>query len=158
MYASLHSARIALARGCSLLASKLPARDNSSFFVMPSAGITSVTFGTPSVMVPVLSSATMSTCPVSWRLSAVLKRIPFLAPTPLPTIIATGVASPRAQGQLTTNTVMALARENPMGAPTNSQIIRVNSAMIITTGTNTPEIRSASLATGALVAAASLTI
>ena len=56
------------------------------------------------VMVPVLSNATISTFPVSSRETAVLKRIPFFAPIPFPTMIATGVASPKAQGQLITRT------------------------------------------------------
>ena len=42
---------------------------------------------------------------------AVLNNIPVLAPTPLPTIIATGVARPNAHGQLITRTDMPLARE-----------------------------------------------
>ena len=39
--------------------------------------------------------------------AAVLNRMPFLAPTPLPTMMATGVARPRAQGQLMTRKVRA---------------------------------------------------
>ena len=38
-----------------------------------------------------------------------LNKIPFLAPTPLPTIMATGVARPNAQGQLITSTEIPLA-------------------------------------------------
>ena len=64
-------------------------------------------------MVPVLSSATMSTRPVSSSDAAVLKRMPFFAPSPLPTIMATGVASPSAQGQLMTSTEMPRARAKP---------------------------------------------
>ena len=64
----------------------------------------SVTFGSPSVMVPVLSSATTLTFPVFSKVAAVLNKIPFFAPTPFPTIMATGVASPSAHGQLMTST------------------------------------------------------
>ncbi len=65
------------------------------------------------VMVPVLSSATMSTRPDSSSDVAVLKRMPFFAPSPLPTMMATGVASPSAQGQLMTSTEMPRARAKP---------------------------------------------
>ena len=65
--------------------------------------------GSPIVIVPVLSSATMFTRPVSSSETAVLNKIPFLAPTPLPTIMATGVARPNAQGQLITSTEIPLA-------------------------------------------------
>ena len=89
---------------------------------------------------------------------ACLNIIPFLAPTPLPTIIATGVARPRAHGQLITRTDIALARAKPKSAPTAIQTIKVTIAIAITTGTNTPDTLSAILAIGALVAAASETI
>lgn len=62
--------------------------------------------GSPLVIVPVLSRATTCTRPVSSREAAVLNSIPFFAPTPLPTIMATGVARPNAQGQLMTSTDM----------------------------------------------------
>ena len=69
----------------------------------------SVTVGSPEVMVPVLSSATIWIRPVSSREAAVLKRMPFFAPMPLPTMIATGVARPSAHGQLMTSTEMPRA-------------------------------------------------
>ena len=69
----------------------------------------SVTVGSPEVMVPVLSSATIWMRPVSSREAAVLNRMPFFAPTPLPTMIATGVARPSAHGQLMTSTEMPRA-------------------------------------------------
>ena len=61
-------------------------------------------------MVPVLSSARISVRPTDSSEAAVLNRIPFRAPTPLPTMMATGVASPRAQGQLMTSTEIPLAK------------------------------------------------
>ena len=73
-------------------------------------------------------------------------------------MIATGVASPSAHGQLTTSTQIPLASANPTVWPTASHISVVTIAIAMTTGTNIPEIVSASFATGAFVAAASLTI
>ena len=69
----------------------------------------SVTFGSPLVMVPVLSNATIWVRPAASSEAAVLNRMPFLAPRPLPTMMATGVASPSAQGQLMTSTEMPRA-------------------------------------------------
>ena len=106
---SLAYSTIALEIGCSLLLSKEYASTFSSFSRELSTGIISVTCITPVVIVPVLSRATMFVLPVSSRDAAVLNRIPFLAPTPFPTMIATGVASPRAHGQLITSTDTALA-------------------------------------------------
>ena len=105
--ASLATAR---ARGCSLFASRSKAACRSSCSPMPSAGRISVTFGSPRVIVPVLSRATTWMRPASSRDSAVLNKIPFFAPIPFPTMIATGVASPSAQGQLITRTEMPLAK------------------------------------------------
>lgn len=84
--------------------------------------------------------------------------MPFFAPIPLPTMIATGVASPSAQGQLMTSTEMPRASAKPTDSPASSQAAVVTAEMPMTTGTNTPETRSAILAMGAFVAAASLTI
>ena len=103
------SSTIAFASGCSLFASSANARLNNSLSEIPSAGTISVTFGVPFVMVPVLSSATIWTFPVSSSETAVLNKIPFFAPSPFPTMIATGVASPSAHGQLMTRTEMPRA-------------------------------------------------
>ena len=84
--------------------------------------------------------------------------MPDLAPLPLPTMMATGVARPRAQGQEITSTAIALERAYPKSAPTKNHTIRVTRAMAITRGTKTPEILSAILAIGALEAEASETI
>ena len=149
---------IAFASGCSLGFSNAYAIRRSSSAVIPSAGIMSVTLGSPFVIVPVLSSATISIFPVSSSDTAVLNMIPCFAPIPFPTMIATGVASPSAHGQLITSTEIPLARANPMLSPASSQTIVVITAMVMTAGTNTPETLSATLAIGAFVAAASLTI
>ena len=99
----------ARASGCSLFASKAAALRSSSAAVTSSVGTMSVTCGSPLVIVPVLSSATTFVLPVSSKEAAVLNKMPFFAPTPLPTMIATGVANPSAQGQLMTSTEIALA-------------------------------------------------
>ena len=118
----------------------------------------SVTFGSPLVIVPVLSSATICVRPVASREAAVLNRMPFFAPIPLPTMMATGVARPSAQGQLMTSTEMPRARAKPKSRPRIIHTAMVSAAMPITVGTKMPETLSATLAIGAFVAAASLTI
>ena len=109
-------------------------------------------------MVPVLSSATTLSFPVFSKASEVLKRIPFLAPIPFPTIIATGVASPRAQGQDITSTVIAFSSAKKILCPIKSHVAITTIDISITAGTKIPDTVSAILAIGALVAAASLTI
>ena len=86
-----------------------------------------------------------------------MNRMPFLAPTPLPTMMATGVARPSAQGQLMTSTLMARASANGKVCPSSIQTAKVTSAMQMTVGTKMPETLSAVLASGALVPAASRT-
>ena len=56
----------------------------------------------PIVMVPVLSTMTVSTLCNFSSVAASLIKIPSRAPFPTPTIIAVGVARPRAQGQAIT--------------------------------------------------------
>ena len=102
-------AMMALASGCSLFFSSALAASRRFFSVMPGAGKISVTRGSPLVMVPVLSSATICTLPVFSSETAVLNRMPFFAPMPLPTMMATGVARPSAHGQLMTSTEMPRA-------------------------------------------------
>ena len=118
----------------------------------------SVTLGSPLVIVPVLSSAITFTLPAFSSASLVLNSIPFFAPMPLPTIMATGVASPRAQGHEITKTDMPRARAKLRFCPETIQAIVTIIATIITNGTNIPETLSAIRAIGALVAAASETI
>ena len=117
----------------------------------------SVTWGLPWVRVPVLSSTTVS---MAWRVSrasADLTRMPFSAPLPVPTMIATGVARPRAQGQEITSTATPAVRACSGLWVTASQTRAVTAAMTMTTGTNTPATLSASLAMGALELDASST-
>ena len=96
----------------------------------------SVTKGSPFVIVPVLSKARIFIRPVSSSAADVLKRMPCLAPTPLPTIIATGVASPSEHGQLTTRTAIPLESAKPRSFPKSSHIRHVKTAIAITAGTN----------------------
>ena len=142
--------------GCSLFASRLAATFNN--FSSLSSAYMSVTRGFPSVSVPVLSSTTTSVFPHASRAAAVLNKIPCFAPSPLPTMIATGVARPNAQGQLMTSTLTARARAKPASAPAASHTIPVPTAKTMTAGTKMPDTLSASFAAGAFVAAAFSTI
>ena len=151
-------ARTARASGCSLFFSSAAARVSSSSLVTPSAGSTSVTTGSPLVMVPVLSSATICTRPAISSEAAVLNSTPCFAPMPLPTMMATGVARPSAQGQLITSTEMARPSAWPTSGSISIQTTKVMTAMEITAGTKMPLTRSATLAMGAFVAAASDTM
>ncbi len=79
--------------------SKANARRRSSSSWTPGAGIRSVTLGSPEVMVPVfIQNDNLRFFRRFQGYSVLKKRIPCLAPIPLPTIMATGVARPRAQG------------------------------------------------------------
>ena len=91
------------------------------------------------MIVPVLSKATISTLPASSKDTAVLNKIPCLAPTPFPTMIATGVARPNAHGHEITKTEIARAIENPILFPRIIQTINVTNAIPIITGTKIPE-------------------
>ena len=136
--------------------SRPAAAASSSCFVLFTAR-TAVTLGCPSVMVPVLSITTVSIrCAVS-SASPDLIRTPFPAPLPVPTIIATGVARPSAQGQEITSTEIAIENANSTLAPMASQEAPATRAITMTTGTNTPATRSASRAIGAFEAPASST-
>ena len=96
------------------------------------------------------SCPTICVFPAFSSATAFLKRIPFFAPMPFPTMIATGVASPSAHGQLMTSTEIPRANAKPTSFPAISQTIMVITAMVITVGTNTPDTLSAIFAIGAL--------
>jgi len=114
-----------------------------------------VTSIVPLVIVPVLSNTMISDLPAASREAAVLNKTPLRAPIPFPTMMATGVARPRAHGQLITSTEIPRARANPNDAPHKSQTIIVIAAIVSTAGTKMPDTLSATFAIGALVAAAS---
>ncbi len=79
------------------------------------------------------------------------------AATPVPAMIAVGVASPRAQGQAITSTATALITAVSSGAPYSHQPTSVISASTRTVGTNTWLTLSTSFWIGALPAWASST-
>ena len=84
-------------------------------------------------------------------------RIPNSAALPVPTIIATGVARPKAHGQEITSTAIALESAKEKLCPATSHTTAVTRAIAITTGTNTPLTLSAMRAIGALELPASST-
>lgn len=71
-----------------------------------------VTAGVPLVMVPVLSNMIAFTLWAFSKGSAPLIRIPLVAPTPVPTMTAVGVARPRAHGQAIASTLRAQRKTN----------------------------------------------
>lgn len=109
------------------------------------------------MIVPVLSNTTAPTEWATSNASADLIKIPFSAPFPVPTMMAVGVARPKAQGQEMTSTEMPMERAKENGSPTSSHTIMARTAIEITMGTNTPLTRSASLEIGALEELASST-
>ncbi len=76
---------------------------------------------------------------------------------PVPTIIAVGVASPRAHGHDITSTDIPIDNANDTPFPSKSHTKDVTTAIEITTGTNIPLTLSASFAIGAFDDAASST-
>ena len=92
------------------------------------------------------------------RFSADLIRIPSCAPFPVPTIIAVGVANPKAHGHEMTKTAMAHVKAKwNVCCPSVIHKIKVTNEITMTIGTKIPLIRSASLAIGALEELASST-
>ena len=150
------SAVMALASGCWETASTPAARVKSSASETP-AGRTAATAGEPSVTVPVLSSTTVSVAWVISRASPLRIRMPWEAPSPVPTMMAVGVARPRAQGQAMTRTEVKTRRAKGKSCPSSSQRMAARAAMLITTGTKTPATLSATLAMGAFFPWASST-
>ena len=148
---------MASASGCSERDSTPAASESSSPAPVGPKVITSVTWGLPSVTVPVLSRMTVSTRWAVSSASALLMRMPFSAPLPVPTMMATGVARPRAQGQEMTSTEMPMDSAKSNSAPSSSQTTVASAAMVITAGTKMDATLSASLAMGALEAEASST-
>ena len=146
---------MAAASGCSDGFSSDAAAESSVLSSIFSAHSTSVTRGLPSVTVPVLSSTTVSMRPISSRLAADFTSTPCSAALPVATVMATGVASPSAQGQEITSTAMPTLRQNrtPM-PPTVAHSTAAITAMEMTTGTNTALILSARRLMGALPLAA----
>ncbi len=162
---SAAAATIACPNGCSEPRSAEAARRSTSSSVQPGSTVTmSVTTGSPRVIVPVLSSTTVVSAPARSSASPERNRIPSVAPLPVPTITAVGVARPIAHGQAITSTATMLisarvkAEVSPVGGgASSSQPAKVSSARPITAGTNTAETWSASRWMGALLPWASST-
>ncbi len=112
--------------------------------------ITSTRVILPVVTVPVLSSTMVSTLRVDSSTSGPLIRMPICAPRPVPTSSAVGVASPSAQGQAMISTATAAVNAAVVPNPAPNHTPSVPTAIAITIGTNTPEIRSARRWTSAL--------
>ena len=109
-----------------------------------------MTTGAPSVIVPVLSSTTVRIRWVSSRAAPLLMRMPLSAPLPVPTMIAVGVARPRAHGHAMTSTAVKMVRLNTTLWPLRSQAAPAARAISMTIGTKYPETTSARRAIGAL--------
>ncbi len=84
-------------------------------------------------------------------------RICSLAAIPVATIIAVGVASPKAHGQEITKTEIAISKEKLNVFPSNNQIIKESKEIPMTMGTKIPLILSANREIGALLLLASST-
>ena len=113
--------------------------------------MTSVTAGSPRVIVPVLSSTTAFRRWASSSAALFLNRMPYSAPLPTPTMIEVGVASPMAQGQAMTSTAMSRSSAGTNPAPAASQTTNVSSARAMTAGTNHAATRSTTRWMGALL-------
>ena len=99
---------------------------------------------------PVLSNTTVSRPAACSSAIALLNRIPRCAPRPLPTMIAVGVASPSASGQMITTTVIANSSESLTSRPTiTAQIRNVAAPAANATSTSQKAARSASRFAGA---------
>ena len=83
--------------------------------------------------------------------------MPSWAPRPVPTSRAVGVARPRAHGQAMISTATAVPNAKVAPAPAPSQKPSAATDRAMTTGTKTPEIRSASRWTSVLPCCASST-
>jgi hypothetical protein len=121
--------------------------------------MTSVSEGSPFVIVPVLARTTVRIrCAVS-RASAERISTPFSAPFPVPTMIESGVARPSAHGQamMSTDTALTSPRVSAGSGPRSNHTTNAPMAMKMTTGTKSPATRSASRWIGALEAWASRT-
>ncbi len=167
----------AAAKGCSDACSKAAAIIRFSFSGPWKQAILS-NCGTPLVKVPVLSKTIVFSSLILCSASPLRIKIPFLAPNPLPTIKAVGVAKPSAQGQAITKVAIEAinAAAKPLtgtcngitliiteaisciGSGKSSQTAKTITAKHSTTGTKTAVILSASNCIGTLECCASLTI
>ena len=136
------AATMAAASGCSLPRSSAAASRSSSSSVAGRERLDRASAGFPSVSVPVLSTRSVSTCSSRSSASAFLTSTPAVAPRPVPTMMAIGVASPSAQGQAMMSTATAFTRACARrgSGPTSAQTQRRRAAAAATTaGTNQPD-------------------
>ena len=107
----------------------------------------------PSVIVPVLSSTTVSIADARCRASPLFTRTPSAAPRPIPTTSAVGVARPIAHGHAMTVTVTnaTTAWSSRGSGPASAHTAADTSAATSTSGTKIALMRSASSCTGARV-------
>ncbi len=143
---------MASAKGCSDPFSSEAARVSSSFWLIPSTAIISVSFGLPSVRVPVLSTIKVSTFANLSNASASRTRTPDCAPRPVAIIIDIGVANPKAQGHaiIRTETATTKAWIKAGCGPNKAQIKKAIKATRTTNGTKYPATVSVSPWIGAL--------
>ena len=143
---------MASARGCEAFASMRAASKRTS---SPEYAATE---GWPTVSVPVLSKTTVSMRYADSSASPLLMSMPLLAPTPVPTAMAVGVARPSAQGQATTSTAIMRVSEKINDSPlTPYHTAKVTSPIVTTAGTKKEDTRSANRCMGALVLCADST-
>ena len=115
------------------------------------AATTSVILGLPSVRVPVLSITTAWIFETCSSVGASLIKILCLAPKPVPTATAVGVAKPRASGQAITMVEIAKVRANSSGWPKmKNQTAKVSNPPPTATMTKYLANRSAIFCPGAL--------
>jgi hypothetical protein len=81
---------------------------------------TSVTAGSPRVIVPVLSSTMALSFWTCSSAALFLNRMPFSAPLPTPTMMEVGVASPMAHGQAMTRTAVSRINAGTKPAPSSA--------------------------------------
>ncbi len=138
------------AMGCSESRSRLAATCSRSASAVSEVATIRRSRGRPSVRVPVLSKARSVACPRASRAAASRTSTPFRAAEPRPTMTATGVARPRAQGQAITRRVtagrQAWARA-PVAIHHPARVSRARTRMV---GTKTALMRSARSWAGAL--------
>ena len=141
----------AAASGCSLPRSRLAATRNSVASSMPGSGTSAARLGFPSVSVPVLSSASMSTCRSRSIASASRNNTPAFAPRPIATRIDMGVARPSAHGHamMSTETAATTACARAGSGPKRAHSANASTAHAMTAGTNTAATRSARFWIGA---------
>ena len=128
---------MAAASGCSLPCSSDAARLRIRASSHAGAAVTVISFGLPTVSVPVLSTTSVSTARITSIASAFLNSTPEVAPFPIATMIDIGVARPSAQGQamISTATALTIACAMRGSGPAVAHTIAVTTALATTIGT-----------------------